>query len=69
MNKECRMISGRRLPEKRWLSRGVVLEFIGGTWRDLKVLESAGKLVPEYPGGLKYKRYRREQVLACGGVK
>ena len=53
----------RNLPAKRWLSRAVVLEFIGGTWRDLRALEAEGKLVPEHPGGITHKRYRREQVL------
>lgn len=56
----------KRLPNRRWLSRGVVLEFIGGTWRDLKALEQAGKLVPEHPGGIRHKRYLRDQVLVCG---
>jgi hypothetical protein len=57
----------RRLPARRWLSRGVVLEFIQGTWRDLRKLEAEGKLTPEYPGGITHKRYRRDQVLTCGG--
>lgn len=53
----------RRLPARRWLSRGVVLEFIRGTWRDLRKLEADGRLTPEHPGGIAHKRYRRDEVL------
>lgn len=67
MNEECRMVSERRLPAKRWLSRAVVLEFICGSWRDLKRLEAEGRLTPEHPGGIVHKRYRREQVAALRG--
>jgi len=53
-----------QLPNRRWLTRAMVLEYIG-SWRELARLEKAGKLVPEYPGGIKQKRYVRAQVIAA----
>jgi len=42
----------------------MVISFVG-SWRELQRLEDAGKLVPEYPAGIKHKRYVRAQVLAA----
>jgi hypothetical protein len=53
-----------QLPNRRWLTRAMVIEYVG-TRRELERLERAGRLVPEFPGGIKHKRYVRSQVLAC----
>lgn len=53
-----------QLPNKRWLTRAMVIEFVG-SWRELKKLEGEGKLKREYPGGIKHARYVRAQVLAA----
>lgn len=53
-----------QLPNKRWLTRAMVIEFCG-SWRELERLEREGKLKREYPGGIKHARYVRAQVLAA----
>jgi hypothetical protein len=53
-----------QLPNKRWLSRAMVIEYLG-SWRELQRLEREGKLKREFPGGIKHARYVRANVLAC----
>jgi hypothetical protein len=54
--------NGKTLPNRRWLTRAMVLEYLGSR-RELERLEKEGRLVPEYPAGIKRKRYVRVQVL------
>jgi hypothetical protein len=53
-----------QLPNKRWLTRAMVIEFCG-SWRELVRLEHEGKLTRVYPGGIKHARYVRAEVLAA----
>lgn len=55
-----------QLPNRRWLTRAMVLEFLGSR-RELERLEREGLLKREYPGGIKQARYVRTQVLAAVG--
>ena len=54
-----------RLPQKRWLRRGEVIEYLRGGRRELDRLVRTRVLVPEHPAGLKQARYVRAQVLAA----
>lgn len=54
----------KTLPARRWLSRAVVIEFLGSR-TELERLEAEKRLVREYPAGLKHARYVRAQVLAA----
>lgn len=54
----------KELPNRRWLTRKMVISYVG-SWRELRRLEDAGNLVPQYPGGIKHKRYVRSEVIAA----
>ena len=49
------------LPDKIYLTRGEVLDVVGGKVQ-LRVLEGERRLVRRYPAGLKRARYLRVEV-------
>lgn len=58
----------KELPNRRWLTRKMVILYLG-SWRELRRLEESKMLVPQYPGGIKHKRYVRSEVIAAVGRK
>lgn len=57
-------IRRNELPARRWVSRAVVIEFLGSR-RELERLEAEQLISREYPGGRKYAMYRTAQVRAA----
>lgn len=53
------------LPARRWVSRAVVIEFLGGSRRELERLEAEKLITREYPAGRTYAMYRTAQVKAA----
>lgn len=54
-----------QLPNRRWLTRAMVIEYLGGSRHELERLERERLVVPEFPGGCKRKHYVRSQVIAA----